>query len=308
MVSASPRAPRTAPGETQAVLSILVPAYNEADGIGQTLSLLDQVMDETQIPYEIIVIDDGSEDATAERAESCGVRLIRQPQNGGYGLALKTALHHARYEWCAIIDADGSYDVGCMPDLLMHIPDYDMVVGARDRFYDSLPKRIGRFFLLKTVEYATRRKIPDVNSGMRVFRKDIALAHENRISSGFSFTTTLTLNMMLEDHFVRYVPIEYQRRVGKSKVKIGIDTIRVARIVIQALLYYDPFKIFLPLCVLGLLAGTLLGFVVHTYHPVLGWLFFGVSILTTLVLGAMGMLAEAVRLHRVTQVVGRRPE
>jgi hypothetical protein len=143
---------------------------------------------------------------------------------------------------------------------------------------------------------------------MRVFRKDIAVAHENRISSGFSFTTTLTLNMMLEDHFVRYVPIAYQRRVGKSKVKIGMDTLRMARIVVQALLYYDPFKIFLPLCALSLLAGGILAWVVGTSNAVAGWLLLGVTLLCCFVLGAMGMLAEAVRLHRVTQVVGRRPE
>ena len=281
------------------MLSVLVPAYNEADGIVATIRKLREVLEPTGLVHEILVVDDGSTDGTGERAEAAGAQVIRQPRNGGYGLALKTALHRARYEWCAILDADGSYPIERLPDLLAHVPAFDMVVGARDRFYDALPKRLGRFFLLKAVQYAVRRPVPDVNSGMRVFRKDVALAHENRISSGFSFTTTLTLNMMLEDCFVHYVPIQYAARIGKSKVRIGIDTVRIVRIVLQALLYYDPFKVFLPLCVLALAAGALVGGALALVQPSAGLLFLGLAVLTAVLLAAMGMIAEAIRLHRV---------
>ncbi len=294
------------------MLSVLVPAYNEAEAIVGTIRQLREVLGRTGLVHEIIVIDDGSTDETGARAASTGVEVLRQPRNGGYGLALKTAMHRARYEWCAILDADGSYPIERLPDLLAHVPAFDMVVGARDRFYDALPKRIGRFFLLKAVEYAARRKVPDVNSGMRVFRKDVALAHENRISSGFSFTTTLTLNMLLEDHFVHYVPVQYAARIGKSKVRIGIDTVRIVRIVLQALLYYDPFKLFLPLVLAALAVGVLGGLGLGFVQPVTGLVFFGLSLLTAVLLAALGMLAEAIRLHRVggarRELSERRPE
>lgn len=281
------------------MLSVLVPAYNESGAIAETVHGLKRVL--ADVEHEIIVIDDGSSDGTGDKAAELDVTLIRQPANGGYGLSLKTALHHAQYDWCLIIDADGSYPVERIPDLLEHIPAYDMVVGARDQFFDSSLKGMGRRALLRTVEYAVRRKVPDVNSGLRVFRKDVALAHENRISSGFSFTTTLTLNMMLEDHFVRYVPIEYQRRVGNSKVKIGIDTMRMVRIILQALLYYDPFKIFLPLVVMSLAVGAVTAAALAYFSPINAALFFAVTVLTALLLSGMGMVAEAIRLHRVTR-------
>lgn len=282
------------------MLSILVPAYNEAPVIGETLRRLRTTMDASGLAYEIIVIDDDSTDDTAARAAAENVQVIRQPANGGYGRALKTGMHHARYDWCAIVDCDGSYPIERLPDLLSYVPRFDMVVGARtgEHYWGGTSKRVGRRFLLRLVKFVVGMDIPDVNSGMRIFRKEIALTHARRISSGFSFTTTLTLAMILEEHFVRYVPIEYYTRVGPSKVRIGADSLRVLQIVTQAILYYNPVKIFLPICFACVAIGMLGGGLIALSSVTAGVLFAGFGIIAAVLAGAMGLLAESLRLHR----------
>ena len=284
------------------MLSILIPAYNEASSIVQTVEQLRQVMDKISIVYEIIVIDDSSQDGTAGLAEAAGARVIRHPANRGYGRALKTGMYNATYDWCAIVDADGSYPLDRFPDLLAHIPQFDMVVGARtgQYYWGSIGKRIGRIILLRLVSFVVGVNVPDANSGMRIFRKDLALAHGQRISSGFSFTTTLTLAMFLEEHFVCYVPINYQPRVGKSKVKIGIESLRVLQILTQAILYYNPLKLFLPICLGSLGFGVFVAIWDAFFSLTTGWFFLALSFLFAFLIGAVGLLTEAVRLYRLS--------
>lgn len=282
-------------------VSILIPAYNEGECIQETIHEVRAVMDATGFCYELIVIDDGSKDGTAAQARAVGAEVISHPSNGGYGLSLKTGIRHAQYDWCAILDADGTYPVRQLPDLLNYIPDFDMVVGARTgKFYrGSYFKQVGRAFLTLAVNYVVGLRIPDVNSGMRVFRKDIAIAHTRRISAGFSFTTTITLAMLLEHHFVRYVPIDYYPRVGQSKVRFSTDTLRMIQIVSSAMLYYNPLKLFLMVCFLDLLvglvmAGLLAGFVSLASAGIVLAIFLAVTLLT----GAAGFMVEAMRLNR----------
>lgn len=281
------------------MLSVLVPAFNEEDAIGPTLAAVRQALDAEGVTYEIIVIDDGSEDATAERAAAHDVRVVSHPVNGGYGRALKSGMRVANYEWCAIVDADGSYPVENLAGLLRYVPEFDMVVGARmGKYYWGGPiKRAGRWVLLRMVEFVVGDRVPDVNSGMRIFRKEIALAHSARISSGFSFTTTITLAMLLSDHFVHFEPIEYRPRVGRSKVRFRKDVLRMIQIVVQATLYYNPLKIFLPSCLLALAVGAAGGAALALVDPVVGGIFFGGSILCALVIGAIGFLTESLRLY-----------
>jgi polyisoprenyl-phosphate glycosyltransferase len=284
------------------MISFLVPAYNEADSILATLERLSKTLANADYPYEIIVIDDGSRDQTAERAATAGVRVIRHAMNKGYGSALKTGIYNAQYDWCAIVDADGTYPIEEFPKLLALVPDFDMVVGARtgERYWGSFSKRIGRVILLQLIAFVIGTNIPDPNSGMRVFRKRIALEHIRRISSGFSFTVTITLAMFLEGHSVRYVPIEYHERVGKSKVRIRIDSLRVVQILAQAIIYYNPLKLFLLLCFLCLICGGVFGLLLWlTASLSTGLMAFYLSLLTAILIGALGFLAEAIRLHRL---------
>lgn len=284
------------------MISFVIPAYNEADSIQATIDQLRGVMDTLGIPYELIVIDDGGSDATAALAREMGVLVIQHPTNRGYGQAIKTGIDHSNYEWCAIVDADGSYPVGNFPDLMKYIPQFDMVVGARTgiSYWGSIWKRLGRIILGGLITFVVGISIPDPNSGMRVFRRSIALAHNKRISSGFSFTTTLTLAMFLEGHTVKYVPIDYFPRAGKSKVKIGRDTLRVIQILAQATIFYNPLKLFLALCILTIMTGLVFLLIDLTTGLTAGMLVLAVSIFIAVLIGALGFLAEAIRLHRIT--------
>jgi glycosyltransferase involved in cell wall biosynthesis len=279
-------------------VSILIPAYNEEDSIQETITKINATLENTDVQFEVIVIDDGSADATAELAQKMGANVFRHPTNGGYGRALKTGLKLANYDWCLIVDADGSYPLDKIMDLLEYIPAFDMVVGARTgkHYWGSFSKRLSRTILSKLVQYVVGTRVPDINSGMRVFKKEIALEHISRISSGFSFTTTLTLAMFLNERFVKYVPIEYFDRVGKSKVRYWIDSLRMLQILVQAIVYYNPLKLFLPICITSVLVGVVVGTVEALLGaPTQGLLFFGQSILCSLLIGATGLLTDVIQ-------------
>ncbi|MBN1313120.1 MAG: glycosyltransferase family 2 protein [Anaerolineae bacterium] len=284
------------------MISFVIPAYNEAGSIQVTIDQLRSVMDTSGVTYELIVIDDGGTDATAALARERDVLVIQHPINRGYGQAIKTGIDHSNYEWCAIVDADGSYPVNKFPDLMKYIPQFDMVVGARTgiSYWGSIWKRLGRIILGGLITFVVGISIPDPNSGMRIFRRSIALAHNKRISSGFSFTTTLTLAMLLEGHTVKYAPIDYFPRSGKSKVKIGRDTLRVVQILAQAIIFYNPLKLFLALCILTVMIGLIFLLIDLIAGLTIGLLILAASIFIAVLVGSVGFLAEAIRLHRIT--------
>jgi glycosyltransferase involved in cell wall biosynthesis len=258
-------------------------------------------MDQSQIVYELLVINDGSKDDTGAIAEATGVRVIHHPTNGGYGRALKTGMRFAQYDWCAICDADGSYPIERLPDLIALTPAFDMVVGARTgkHYWGSSSKRVGRLILLRLVQFVVGRYIPDVNSGFRVFNKALALQHAHRISSGFSFTTTLTLAFLLDERFVKYVDVEYLQREGKSKVRIRRDSLRMLQILAQGILYYNPLKLFLLLCMLCMGLGLIMTVLVTLVYSLgQALMLLALTLLATIIVGALGFIAEALRLNR----------
>jgi polyisoprenyl-phosphate glycosyltransferase len=177
-----------------------------------------------------------------------------------------------------------------------------MVVGARTgkHYWGSFSKRWSRTFLLRIVEFVVGRHIPDVNSGFRVFNKAVALEHANRISSGFSFTTTITLAFFFEEKFVKYLDIEYYQREGKSKVHVRRDSLRMLQIVTQAILYYNPLKLFLLLCFLSIIVGVsaaLVALIAGALFQAL--ILVSISVLVSIILGGLGFVAEALRLSRL---------
>lgn len=280
-------------------LSILIPAYNEADAITETITQLQTTFDALDVIYEIIVINDGSADATVQRAIEAGAQVVSHPTNGGYGRALKTGMRHARYDWIAIIDADSTYPIQQFPELMAYVPHFDMVVGARTgaHFWGGWRKRLGRLILHSMIAFVVGRPIPDANSGMRVFRKAIALRHSQRISSGFSFTTTLTLAMFLEEHFVQYVPIAYYERVGSSKVRLFWDSLRTTQIVVQAILLYNPLKLYLGVCFLAVGFGVVAGLIaIPAVSVAMGLGIIVAAVFVAILVGALGLQVEANRL------------
>jgi glycosyltransferase involved in cell wall biosynthesis len=230
-------------------VTVVVPAWNEEGAIGREIDRLRAALDKAGIPHEILVIDDGSTDATGEEARSRAARVVEHKQNLGYGRSLKAGILAARYDLIAITDADGTYPVEKLPELIELARDYHMVVGQRTgrHYHGSLAKRLARFCFRALGEFAAGRRIPDINSGFRVFRRSQILPFFSAISSGYSFTTSSTLLYMLNDLFVHYTPIDYRPREGKSKIKPLRDTLRALQIVVEAILRYNPIKMFLLL-------------------------------------------------------------
>lgn len=233
------------------MLSVVIPALNEERMIQETIEVIKSSLTKSSIEYEIIVVNDGSKDNTGEIAESCDVTVIHHPKPGGYGRALKDGILKAKYDIIAITDADGTYPNERIPDLynLITVDGYDMAIGARQgRAYQGtfikMPMR--RIFIWLS-EYATGQKIADINSGLRVFKKEIPLRFWHTISNGFSFTTTITLASLLNGYFLKYTPIDYHYRVGSSHVKYWRDSIRSLQIIVESILYYNPLKLFLLL-------------------------------------------------------------
>lgn len=237
-------------------VSIIIPAYNEQEGIGKQISGIQSVVNNIAWDYEIIVVNDGSTDNTLDEIKKHDVKLINHPINRGYGAALKSGIASAESEVIMIIDADGTYPVSYIPELLNKILSYDMVVGARITNQVEIPweRKYAKWVLRKLAGYLANNEIPDLNSGMRVMKKSIVTKYFNILPSGFSFTTTITLAMLCNDYLVYYHPIDYKKRLGKSKIK-PIDAYHFLILILRTIIFFNPLKVFLPLGALFFLLG-----------------------------------------------------
>jgi glycosyltransferase involved in cell wall biosynthesis len=241
--------------------TILIPAYNEEDGIGPVLHQLNRVMGDSGIEYEILVVDDGSRDKTAEVVRGHDVQLVQHSVNRGYGAALKTGLRRAKHELIVITDADGTYPNERIPALIGEMRDCDMVVGARtgENTHVPLVRRPAKWFITRLAESISGSVIPDLNSGLRVFRKSLAIEFYHLFPQGFSFTTTITLAMLSNDYRVKFIPIDYHARVGSSKIRPVRDTANFVHLILRTVMYFAPLRIFLRLAILLFTASIVVG-------------------------------------------------
>jgi glycosyltransferase involved in cell wall biosynthesis len=280
-------------------LSIIIPAYDEENGIGRVLEHLINLMRQTDLVYEIIVVDDGSQDNTSEVIQKFEeVTLYRHRFNRGYGAALKTGIRQAQYDLVCITDADGTYPNERIPDLVAHLLQerLDMVVGARTGANVSIPliRRPAKWFIRKLSEIVASQPIADINSGLRVLRRSVALRFFNILPDTFSFTTTITLGMLTNAYLVDYIPINYHARIGRSKIRPIRDTLNFVQLILRAALYFAPLKIFLPLSLLLLVTAFLWGIfsiiVLGAFADNSTFLL----AMTSLQTGMLGMLAELI--------------
>lgn len=238
-------------------VTIIIPAYQEEKGIGPVLEQLQTVLAKMGKSYPIIVVDDGSTDRTAEIAKSFGVEVYHHEENRGYGAALKTGIRHTQSEYILIIDADGTYPPDELPRILEHLDMYDMVVGARDWVQPS--RAFAKWVLRQLANFLAETKIPDLNSGLRLIRKSLVESFWHILPNGFSFTTTITLSALCNGYSVKYVPVRYLKREGKSKIMPVRNTWQFLMLIIRTIIYFNPLRVFMPVGMGMILLGIIVG-------------------------------------------------
>lgn len=277
-------------------ISIVIPVYNEEKAISKVIDDVKKTMDQTDYSYEILIVDDASTDKTAEIAQSKNVRVVKRPVNKGSGAARKTGIINAAGEIIVMLDGDGTYDPTTIPEMLSYFPKYDQVNGARSKEKGTLKflRILTKWFIKKLACYLSGVRIPDLNTGLKAFKKEIAIKYLWVIPDGFSCVTSLTLAFLTNGHPVKYIPTNYFKRIGKSKFHPLKDTMQYIQAVFRMIMYFNPLKILLPLGLTLFFSGIIIFLV--------GYVFFKVVLDTTIILLfvssfqiiAIGMMAELI--------------
>jgi glycosyltransferase involved in cell wall biosynthesis len=280
-------------------ITLVLPALNEEGAIVGIIEHARRVFEAHQLgPYEIIVVNDGSSDCTGELATSAGARVIPHPITAGYGKSLKDGIEAAQYDTIVISDADGTYPLERIPDLVARYrAGFDMLVGAREgkHLNQTVMKTPLRMILKFLVEYSVGRPVPDVNSGLRVFCRKTVIPYFPHICDTFSFTTSLTLAYLLTGRFVGYIPIKYAGRIGQSKVKLFRESLRTLQYIVQGIAYYNPLKLFLLFSFILLLGAGVVTALAIVWHVKSGFVLAIGLILMALLVFALGLLADLLR-------------
>ncbi len=239
-------------------VSVIIPAFNEEAAIKSQVNTVRDVLTSHGIVHEIIVVDDNSEDSTADYAHKAGAHVLKHSENRGYGASLKTAIIVAKFETIVIIDADKTYPADQIPTLLTKLKNADMVVGARigKQVHIPLIRRPAKWILGLLASRISGKTIPDLNSGLRAFRKECVLQYLTILPDRFSFTTTITLAMLGDDYSVIYHTIDYHRRVGKSKITPR-NFMDFLILVLRMAMLFQPLKVFLPVAVFCSVSGLI---------------------------------------------------
>jgi glycosyltransferase involved in cell wall biosynthesis len=274
--------------------TVIIPAYNEEQAIGTVLERLHTVLSASNWKFEIIVVDDGSTDHTAEIVQAHPARLISHPSNRGYGASLKTGIRNATHDLIVTLDSDGQHDPQDVLRLLEMAKTHEVVIGARIKgSYSPLVRRPGKWILAKAANYLAGMKIPDLNSGLRAFRRQVAQVYFPILPNGFSFATTFTLAALKDNLSVAWVPITVVKRKGTSMVNPITDGYNTLILILRIIVLFDPLKVFMPASLLlGLfgLAFSLYGIIRFGSFPESGVLI----LVTALLLFFLGILADSI--------------
>jgi len=236
-------------------VSVILPAYNEEAIVGEVLDRIGEVAPDDGA-WETIVVDDGSEDRTAEVAEAHGARVVRHPYNKGNGAAVKSGLRAASGEQICLMDADGQHDPAEIPRLLERLERYDLVIGTRHRGAGGTMVRwFGNTMYNLLASYLAGRRIPDVTSGFRAARLAPMAEFIPLYPNGFSYPITSTLALIKAGYNVGFEPIKVSKRVGTSKIRILRDGAKFFIIALRIVSLFSPLRVYLPMSMALLLVG-----------------------------------------------------
>ena len=285
------------PGLEPEQVTIVIPAFNEAACIGDVLS---QIM--AALPAcEVIVVDDGSTDRTAAVAAENGVRVLRHDRCRGYGAALRTGVNAAAGTFVLFCDADGQHGVADVSGLITAWDGHDLLIGTRDnRSHVPLSRRPGKVILRHFADYLAGERIPDINSGLRLVRKDILQRYLHLMPQGFSFSTTTTFAFLKTNRRIGWVPIHTHPRQGAPstvrQIKHGPQTLML---ILRLSVLFEPLRIFLTVaCVLAVATVTSLTFdLLHSWEDGVGDTTVILSV-ATLIVFMFGLLCDQVSAMR----------
>lgn len=281
------------------MISLIIPAYNEELIVSKTIKeALDTLKKMNLKNFEIILVDDGCIDNTNDKAKKYGIKIIRNPINMGYGFSLKRGITNARFETVVIMDADDTYPVNEIPKLYNeYLKGFDMVIGQRTgKFYEeSKLKSFLRKLLKFIVEFAAEKKIPDINSGLRVFKRDTIKKFFPQLSDTFSFTTSSTLAYIMNKKFVSFIPIKYEKRIGNSKVNLLRDSLKTSLGIIKSITYYNPLRIFILFSIICI-CFSIIGFMSSILIGLASGFYLGIGgLLLSLIILSIGLLADLLK-------------
>jgi len=279
-------------------VSVVIPAFNEGPVIATTVGRIRELYPD----YEVVVVNDGSSDNTADQARSAGARVIDHPYNIGNGAAVKTGIRNATGDRVVLMDGDGQHDPVDIKRLLAESVNFDLIIGARSgESQASLGRWLANFCYNKLASYVANFRVKDLTSGFRVFRREMVLKHICLFPNTFSYPTTSTLAYLRSGHTVSFVTIVAHKRVGKSKIRIIRDGYRFLLIIMRIATLFSPLKIFLPISFtfffLGL-AYYCYTFLVDHRFTNMSVMLFSVSVMVFL----LGLISEQITQMRYDRV------
>ena len=285
-------------------VTIILPCYNEEGHVVAEVERIARAMDGSGYSYELLAIDDGSTDQTLAKLHEAAPRfpqleIVPMPRNGGSGVVRRIGTQRARGEIVAWTDADMTYPNERIPELVQVLekdPMVDQVVGARtsEQGTYKLLRVPAKWLIRKFAERLSGRRIPDLNSGMRAFRREVALPYLRLLPPGFSCVTTITLAFLSNNHEIQYVPIEYAQRAGRSKFKFVSDAYKYILQILRMIMYFNPLKVLMPLALTLLGVGALKAVYDVIVHPVHIADDTVLIVITGLIIGSLALLGDLV--------------
>ena len=285
-------------------VSIVLPCYNEQDHVVAEVERICAAMDASGYAYELVAYDDASTDATFARLHEVAprfphLRVVHFDRNGGAGTVRRVGTQRARGEIVVWTDADMTYPNERIPELVQMLDkdlSLDQVVGARTSEEGShkILRVPAKWFIRKLAERLTNTKIPDLNSGLRAFRREVALPYLRLLPPGFSCVTTITIAFLSNQHDLRYIPIDYAKRSGTSKFRFVSDAYRYILQVLRMVMYFNPLKVLMPVALTLLGIGLAKGIFDLAVHPLRFAVNTVLIFVTGLIIASLALLADLI--------------